>query len=341
MERIHAACKAGLVLDSDRPAILPSRYAACSTTDDTASLSVTGRLKQPMASSSELSGDPPLDILSIIICSHNRASDVLECVDALLPQLAARPVELLVVDSMSNPDHADALRKGISQRAAARLLRLDRAGLSEARNFGIDSTSGRWIAFLDDDAVPAPNWLAELLGVLARAPEDCGAIGGRILPIFPPGPIPELGRRWKMYLSLNETTGERDCTDRFELIAANSCFRRSAVEQAGGFPLGLGRYGNVLLSGEDVLLMFRMKGNGWRIRYHDQFSVGHKIPSQRLDPRWVTSRAYWEGITTVRMQSSCNRSGKLRLVGKSLLVTPVLLLASLRDSTEQEWKLRL
>ena len=294
-----------------------------------------------MACSSALSQRPPLDILSIVICSHNRANDVLECVDALLPQLATARVDLLVVDSMSDPDHEAILREGISQRPLARLLRLDRPGLSEARNAGISATSGRWVAFLDDDAVPAPNWLTELLGVLERIPEDCGAIGGRIVPIFPPGPIPLMGRRWKMYLSLNETTGERDCTDRFELIGANSCFRRTAVEQADGFPLGLGRYGNVLLSGEDVLLMFRIKSKGWRIRYHDRFSAAHKIPEQRLDPRWVVRRAYWEGITTVRMYSSLKQSGRLRLVGKSLLVTPVLLIASLRDNPEQEWKLRL
>jgi cellulose synthase/poly-beta-1,6-N-acetylglucosamine synthase-like glycosyltransferase len=144
-----------------------------------------------------------------------------------------------------------------------------------------------------------------------------------------------------MYLSLNETTGERDCTNRFELIAANSCFRRMAMEQVGNFPLGLGRYGNILLSGEDVLLMLRLKNKGWRIRYHDQFSVGHKIPRQRLELRWVLSRAYWEGITTVRMAVLLNQSGRFRLVAKSLLVTPFLWLASLRDHPNNEWNLRL
>jgi GT2 family glycosyltransferase len=294
-----------------------------------------------MASSCELSYKPVLDVLSIVICSHNRAPDVLECVDKLLPQLASANVELLVVDSASDAEHATILKEGILLRPAARLLRLEKAGLSEARNAGIHATSGRWVAFLDDDAVPSADWLTEILDVLKRAPDNCGAIGGRILPIFPPGAIPEMGRRWKMYLSLNETTGERDCTNRFELIAANSCFRRMAMEQVGNFPLGLGRYGNILLSGEDVLLMLRLKNKGWRIRYHDQFSVGHKIPRQRLELRWVLSRAYWEGITTVRMAVLLNQSGRFRLVGKSLLVTPFLWLASLRDHPNNEWNLRL
>jgi GT2 family glycosyltransferase len=286
-----------------------------------------------MACSNELSL-PLLDVLSIVICSHNRAPDVLECVDALLPQLATTNVELLVVDSASDPEQSASLLEGLLRRPPARLLRLERSGLSEARNAGISATSGRWVAFLDDDAVPSPNWLAELLGVLKRTPENCGAIGGQILPIYPPGPIPVMGRRWKMYLSLNETVGERDCTDRFELIGANCCFRRSAIERVDNFPLSLGRYGNVLLSGEDVLLMFRLKKDGWRIRYHDQFSVGHKVPRQRLERRWVLNRAYWEGVTTVRMNAALNQSGRFRLVGKSLLVTPLLLITSLHDNPD-------
>jgi glucosyl-dolichyl phosphate glucuronosyltransferase len=294
-----------------------------------------------MASSNESSLQPPPDLLSIVICTHNRATDVLECVDTLLPQLATTNVDLLVVDSASDPEQAATLREGLLLRPSARLLRLERSGLSEARNAGIAATSGRWVAFLDDDAVPSPIWLAELVAVLNRVPETCGAVGGQILPIYPAGPIPEMGKRWKMYLSLNESSGERDCTDRFELIAANCCFRRSAIEQVDNFPLGLGRFGNVLLSGEDVLLMFLLRKHGWRIRYHDQFSVGHKIPRQRLHLRWVLNRAYWEGITTVRMNAVLNQSGRLRLVGKSLMVTPLLFIMSLRDSPDREWKLRL
>ncbi|CAN5249410.1 glycosyltransferase family A protein [soil metagenome] len=280
-------------------------------------------------------------ILSIAICTHNRAKDTLECVDRLLPQLAMTKAELVVVDSASNPQESAVLREGLLVRPPARLLRLEKAGLSEARNLAISETSGEWIAYLDDDAVPASDWLTNILETLKVAPDNCGAIGGQLLPVYPPGSVPAIGRRWKMYLSLNETSGERDCTERFELIGANSCFRRKALDQIGSFPLDLGRYGGNLLSGEDVWVMWRLKKAGWRMRYDSRFSAGHKIPRERLVFDWVKSRAYWEGVTTVRMNRLLQQPGKMRLIGKALLAAPVLLLASLVDTPQNEWKLRL
>ena len=280
-------------------------------------------------------------ILSIAICTHNRSVDALECVDRLLPQLALTKVEIVVVDSASSTEESAALREGLLLRPPVRFLRLEKAGLSEARNLAISETSGEWVAYLDDDAVPASNWLAKILETLKVVPDDCGAIGGQLLPVYPPGPVPPIGRRWKMYLSLNETTGERDCTERFELIGANSCFRRKALDQIGRFPLDLGRYGRNLLSGEDVWVMWQLKKAGWRIRYDSRFSAGHKIPKERLAFDWVKSRAYWEGVTTVRMNKLLQQSGKMRLVGKALLAAPVLLVASLANSPQNEWKLRL
>jgi tellurite resistance protein TehA-like permease len=41
------------------------------------------------------------------------------------------------------------------------------------------------------------------------------------------------------------------------------------------------------------------------------------------------------------MNAALNAPGKLRMLGKSLLVTPFLMIASLRDNPDQEWKLRL
>ncbi len=282
--------------------------------------------------------------LAVVICTHDRTADTLECLTALVPQLADTATALVVVDSASSPDEAAALRQAMAGFPAARLIRVDEPGLSLARNIGTAATGAEWVAFLDDDAVPHPDWHARLLQVLERMPADCGAIGGKLLPLFPPamaaaGTVPQLGRRWKMYVSINDAEEERDCTERFGLIAANCVFRRAALDQAGGFPLHLGRVGRALLSGEDVMLMRTLRAAGWRIRYHSQFAAGHKVSAERLTRRWVRSRAYWEGITTLRMKRLEREGGQLRLIAKVLAGLPVTaLLWLLRPQSEWDFR---
>jgi GT2 family glycosyltransferase len=281
----------------------------------------------------------PLPTLSIVICTHDRPSDVSDCLQSLMPQLAGSTTELIITDSASSPDKRRLLAEVVAQYATVKLMRVEETGSSLARNVGIAATASEWVAFLDDDAVPAPDWHEQLQRVLASVPADCGAIGGRILPLFPDGSSPQLGSRWRMYVSLNEADGERDCTEHFGLISANCAFRRRALDEAGGFPTGLGRFGQSLLSGEDVLLMRRVRSHGWRIRYHSQFSVGHKVKRERLTRRWVRSRAFWEGITTVRMARIEQDRSWIRLAIKVGVSLPLVSLGALL-SPHGEWDLR-
>ena len=287
----------------------------------------------------EPAGAEALPPLSVVICTHDRPSDVADCLQALVPQLAGSSTALIVIDSASSPDKRRQLEAVVAQYPEVRLIKVEETGLSLARNVAVDATASEWIAFLDDDAVPAADWHAQLQQVLSRVPEECGAIGGQLLPIFPEGMSPQLGKRWKMYVSLNDAEGERDCTEQFALIAANCAFRRRALDQAGGFPTGLGRFGNSLLSGEDVLLMRRVREHGWRIRYHSQFSVGHKVKRERLTRKWVRARAWWEGVTTVRMARIEQDRRWLPLTAKVCVGLPVVALAALL-SPRSEWDLR-
>ncbi|MCG5473296.1 glycosyltransferase family 2 protein [Sinorhizobium fredii] len=283
----------------------------------------------------------PLNVLSVVVCTHNRAEDALECLRALHEQIDYANSEVILVDSASSPAQQQLLQHGISNLQKPLYLRLEQPGLSLARNEGLARCKGEWVAFVDDDAVPNPDWYEELLSVLRNAPDDWGAIGGRIVPVFPAGGPPDLGPRWKRYLSINDTVGSRDCTAKFELIAANSCFRRAALDAVGGFPTELGRSKKSLLSGEDVLVMWRIRRLGWKIWYDGSFCVGHKIPADRLTKRWVRARAYWEGISTIRMARLLSDRGRFRLILKAAIAAPVLGILSLLMPKGYEWDLRL
>lgn len=203
----------------------------------------------------------------------------------------------------------------------------------------MNASRGEWIAFIDDDAVPQNDWQDQLLNILETIHAQYGAIGGRILPIFPDNEQYNLGNRWKRYVSLNDSVGSRDCTEKFELIGANSVFRRTALVEAGMFPVTLGRTEGKLLSGEDVYVMNRMRDLGWKIRYESAFCVGHKVSKQRLTTKWVHNRAFWKGVTTIRMARLLNKPYR-KLAVKALASIPMLAVLSFVGDPAYEWSLR-
>src|SRR5690349_15793345 len=113
--------------------------------------------------------------VSVVVCTHTdrRLELLVECVDSLTANQPPPDEIVVVVDS--NPNlHA---RLPARLPATVTVLANDGAGVSEARNTGIAATGGEIIAFIDDDAVAEPDWLAHLI-----APYDDPTIvatGGR------------------------------------------------------------------------------------------------------------------------------------------------------------------
>jgi glycosyltransferase involved in cell wall biosynthesis len=97
-------------------------------------------------------------VLAVVIATHNRASYLEKALDALSAQtLPSHTFEVIVVDNAST----DATREVVSGRIRAsrnlRYLPEPRLGASVARNAGWQATSAPYIAFLDDDAIPAED----------------------------------------------------------------------------------------------------------------------------------------------------------------------------------------
>lgn len=246
--------------------------------------------------------------LSVAICTHNRASDVFECLSALAPQIGDSAIEVLVVDSGSRDDERALLIKHTSRFHFVTLKRINEPGLSRARNLAISAVTGEWIAFLDDDAIPAADWLAHALRLANSAAPHCAIIAGNVLPIFPAAMEPTLGKRWLQMLSTVSQHGESDQTETASVVGANVMFRRMLLLQAGGFAINLGRYGESLLSGEEKLLEKQLVTAGWRIWGSDKLVAGHKISAERLTSKWIEKRAYWDGISDRRIDALMNLS---------------------------------
>ena len=118
-----------------------------------------------MAGTVELTESEP-DV-SVVIPTHNRRALLGMTLNSVLWQQGVT-LEAIVVDEGSTDDTADRIKELRDRRV--RLVRHDAPrGVSAARNHGIDVARGRWIAFLDDDDLWAPNKLFAQLHIASAA----------------------------------------------------------------------------------------------------------------------------------------------------------------------------
>ncbi len=109
--------------------------------------------------------------VSIVIVSRNRADALKRCLTGIA-QLQYPTFEVVVVadpkgiNAAENLPFADHLK----------LVPFDEANISAARNLGLSHAAGEVIAFIDDDAVPEPQWLRYLVAPAAQS--DVAAMGG-------------------------------------------------------------------------------------------------------------------------------------------------------------------
>lgn len=139
--------------------------------------------------------------LSVIIVNYNVAPLVMQVVASLRRQKFAGQdgnegrLEILVIDNASSPEDRVYLERLPS---SVVLLRNDRnVGFAAANNQGIKRASGRYLCFLNPDAMVLDGALEVLLQHLSRHPE-VGAVGPKIWAddertlLLPPGDPPTL-----------------------------------------------------------------------------------------------------------------------------------------------------
>jgi glycosyltransferase involved in cell wall biosynthesis len=113
---------------------------------------------------------------TVVICTRNRPEHLERCLGAVTRLLYPR-FDVLVVDNAPSHDRA----REIAARWGADYVVEPALGLSRARNRGVRASQSEIIAFLDDDALPEPDWLCNLVTEF-RDPMVM-AVTGRILPL--------------------------------------------------------------------------------------------------------------------------------------------------------------
>jgi GT2 family glycosyltransferase len=105
---------------------------------------------------------------SVVVPSHDRGALALEVLAALDRQRDAPEFEIVVVDDGSGARTLELLRSWRGEHTTSVLAQSPARGPAAARNRGVAASRGGRVAFLGDDTVPEPDWLASHAAAHAR-----------------------------------------------------------------------------------------------------------------------------------------------------------------------------
>jgi glycosyltransferase involved in cell wall biosynthesis len=250
--------------------------------------------------------DVPL-AASVVVCTHDRAGLLAGLTAALRRQVLERPFEVLIVDSASS-DRTPQIAADLATDRAPRVrtVRSARDGLCTARNLGLREAAGGIVAFLDDDAVPHPGWLAAIVAAFSDA--RVGAAGGPVVLRYespPPAWLTEPLARYLTAYDLGPAPRSVHYTLTMEQYprGANIAVRRAAAIGVDGFRTMFERRGRRgLRSNDEADLCYRLESGGWQIRYAPRAVVDHIVSVDRLQPRWFLRRFAAQGLSDALFQ---------------------------------------
>lgn len=225
-------------------------------------------------------------LVSVVICTYNRADGLRATLDCLRQQRYA-DFEVVVVNGPSTDHTAEVCGEWDS----VRLVNNPVANLSVSRNLGIRASAGEIVAFIDDDALPEPAWLEQ--AIPAFSDPDVVGVGGVV--------IDHTGMSLQYKYSAANRLGRPEFTnaapyddlcvpgaDTFPYLqGTNALFRRAALAEIGLFDETFDFY----LDETDVCI--RLVDAGYRLRQLDGAPVHHKyLPSARRSERKVVTNWY-------------------------------------------------
>lgn len=115
-------------------------------------------------------------LVSIIIPVYNVENYLTECVNSVLAQ-TYKKLEIILIDDGST-DHSGKLCDSLQEKdARIKVIHKSNGGLSDARNAGIESSSGEYLYFLDSDDVIAKKSIEILLDICLKGDNDIALAG--------------------------------------------------------------------------------------------------------------------------------------------------------------------
>ena len=254
-------------------------------------------------------------MLSVIVCTYNRAKYIGTCIEKLANQNCnKKDYEVLIVDNKSTDNSKEIIDAVISKYPEAPLKYYleENQGHTYARNRGIKEAKGNIISFLDDDAFVKNDYVENLTEYFSKHP-DVQAVGGKIVPVYE-----TQEPKWmsKYLLTLVSALDMGDNVKEFPSskfpIGANMAFRATVFDKYGLFNVELGRRADGLEGGDEKEVFIRLRRNNEPIHYVPSIEVEHIIPEKRTRKEYIKGLGIGVGSSEMKRLKSATPPEKLK-----------------------------
>lgn len=244
-----------------------------------------------------------LDI-TVVIPTYNGGERVPQVLDRLKQQqdIDALSWEVIVCDNNSCDRTADVIseyQQNWLLRSPLRYCFVAEQGAAYARQRGVMEARGKIIAFLDDDNIPAHDWLSQVQQFADTYPQ-AGAFGSQIHGDFQ-GDLPEGFAHIACFLAIVERGNSPHLYSPASKIlppAAGLAVRKEAWVASVPERLFLNHKGKSAgLASEDLEAMLHIQKAGWEIWYNSEMVVTHQIPGERLQREYLVTLLRCVGLS--------------------------------------------
>ncbi len=248
---------------------------------------------------------------TVAIPTYNGATRLPALLEALRSQhVSGLNWEILVVDNNSRDRTAAVVQEiqaewaSLPYSPSLRYEFEDQQGAAFARQKAMQSAHSRWVGFLDDDIVPATDWVAAAVK-FAEAHPEAGAFGGQIHPAFAAPPPPDF-ERIQSFLAIRERGDQAHLYRPEHLVLPPSAAwvvqRPAWLSVVPPKPQLSGRVKGSMMQGDDYEPLLFLHKADYPIWYCPDMHVHHQIPKQRLERDYLVALSQGCGQCVCHLQ---------------------------------------
>jgi GT2 family glycosyltransferase len=229
--------------------------------------------------------------VTAVVCvyTEDRWDQILDALASLREQTRP-PDDVLVV-----VDNNDVLLHRLRQEQVTAIPNRHTKGLSGGRNTALETAQSDLVAFLDDDARAAGDWLETLLAHMAP---DVLGVGSQVIPVWAAGRPSWWPREFDWVVGCSHVGLPREMSVVRNPSGGAMILRRSLYAEAGPYRSDLGRIGSRLLGCEETEFCLRAAAAvGGHFLYEPATSIAHHVPRERATFRYFRRRCHGEGMS--------------------------------------------